>query len=175
MGGSSASTTCAAFYDLALAEEADQAAVWWASYSRNPMSPSVEAFEALRLVFRPEGPMADQLAPRFDSIESVWRPLAALLLVHKETPTRVLGMQFLLKRSAPEDGDLWAAALRDTSVEVRTLAAKSMERVPTPTTIKALVAALDDPHPDVRAAALGSLDAIQKMEDLKARWREKVR
>ena len=108
-------------------------------------------------------------------LEALQRPLAMLLLAHQHPLVRLRGVRLLHTRSAPEDSDLWIQALRDPSVDVRTLAAQSMERVPTPATIKALVAALDDPHPDVRSAALGSLDAIQKLEDLKARWRDKVK
>ena len=94
---------------------------------------------------------------------------------HQDENLRHKAMQLLLWRSDPADAELWVRALKDPEVSVRLEAAKGIERVPTPATIKALVGALDDPNPDVRAAALSSLDDIQKMESLKAQWKERMK
>lgn len=166
----------AACYDLSVPAEADQAVGW---LTRAPHTPSLQgspdAFRALRVAFRPDGPWADQASRVFERFDELKRPLAELLLAHQDGNTREHAVTLLNQRSSPDDADLWARALHDPHVDVRVMAAKGIERVPTPATLKALVAALDDPHPDVRAAALASLDAIQRMEDLKARWKEKLK
>ena len=41
--------------------------------------------------------------------------------------------------------------------------------------VKALTRALDDPVPDVRDAALKSLERIKKTEEKKAYWKDKTR
>jgi hypothetical protein len=163
----------ASCYDLSQPADADEAS--WRLSTAPKLEPTPEAFEALRLVFRPDGRQALYAAGAFDAQDSLLRPLTDLLLAHDDTNARSRAMTYLMRRSSPEDAPLWTKALADPHVNVRVMAAKGIERVPTPVTLKALVAALDDPHPDVRAAALASLDAIQKMEDLKARWKERVR
>jgi hypothetical protein len=166
----------ASCYDLSLPAEADVAVGWVTRWPNTPsVEPTPEAFRALRVAFRPDGPWADTAARAFHRHDDLKRPLAELLLAHREGDTREHAVGLLKERSSPDDADLWARALKDAHVDVRVMAAKGIERVPTPVTLKALVAALDDPHPDVRAAALASLDAIQKMEDLKARWKERVK
>jgi|GEM_PF-6423498 len=165
-----------AFYDLTQPEQVDEAAGWVTRTQKAPiLEATPEAFEALRLAFRPDSNVAEGLGMYFREVVELKRPLAALLLAHSRGDVREQALPLLVERASPEDADLWIAALKDSAVPVRTGAAAGLVRVPTAATIKALVAALDDPHPDVRAAALESLDSIQKMEDLKARWREKVK
>jgi hypothetical protein len=165
-----------AFYDLTQPEEVDEAASWVTRTQDAPtLEATPEAFEALRLAFRPDGPQAQPLTAHFARFESIQRPLLEALLAHGDAGARHEGVRLLITRSSPTDADLWVKALTDPQVAIRSSAAQELKRVPTAVTIKALVGALDDPHPDVRAAALASLESIQKMEELKARWREKVK
>jgi hypothetical protein len=174
-----------AAYDLSKVEEVDAAAGWFVSPGGNQPSlvgeqpkvkPTAEIFAALRPALRPDSPTAFLgAAPRvFRDVPEVHRELAAVLLA-SDGVYHASAVELLASRAAPEDEDLWLKALRDARVDVRVAAARGMERVPTDGLKRALVGALDDPHPDVRAAALASLDNLQKMEDLKARWRERVK
>jgi hypothetical protein len=141
------------------------------------MKPTLEVFEAMRAGLRPEmyDGIVTGMASAFRHIPSVQRKLAAALLAHPMETVAGHAFEILLDRSSPEDEDLWIKALGNADKDVRARAASGMERLPTENVKRALVKALDDPHPDVRAAVLTSLDAIQKHEDLKARWRERVK
>lgn len=162
-------------YDLSDPAQADEVSQLVGGSGGPRVPPSRDVFEALRLALRPDGPHARELAAALHPVPGLDEELVPLLLASNDKATRHLALDMLRERSSPEDQEHWLRALGDAAPSVRITAAKWIERVPTPATQKALVAALDDPHPDVRAAALESLDAIQKMEDLKARWREKVR
>jgi tetratricopeptide (TPR) repeat protein len=165
--------------DLSKPEDVDAAAEWFVSVG--PTGPRVQAtaevFTALRPAFRADGPynFLSNATTVFRYVPAVHRELAALLLAHNDPTLHDQAVEVLASRASPEDEDLWLKALKDARVQVRIAAAKGMERVPTEGIKRALVGALDDPHPDVRAAALASLDNLQKMEDLKARWRERVK
>ena len=141
------------------------------------MKPTLEVFEAMRAGLKSEmyDGIVTGMAAAFRHIPSVQRELAAALLARPEETVAGHAFDILLDRSSPEDEDLWIKALGNADKDVRARAAAGMERVPTENVKRALVKALDDPHPDVRAAALTALDAIQKQEDLKARWRERVK
>ena len=75
-------------------------------------------------------------------------------------------------RQKARDLPLWHLALDHWSSDVRETAAKTLGRLYNKDSIKALAKAVDDPHPDVRDAALASLERIEKIEKQKKRWRE---
>ena len=169
-----------AVYDLTKPEDVDVAAQWarpWGVGEPPRLALTDEVYRALRLAMRPDGDPANaaSFAAWLDRTSEAATDLVDALLAHKDLALHRMATDILLARSSPADESLWVKALHDPDVETRTAAAKGMERVPTPVVKRALVGALDDPHPDVRSAALSSLDALQKMEDLKARWREKVK
>lgn len=169
-----------AVYDLSKNEDVDEA-VSWALRSGNGdpprLAPSTPVFRALRLALRPDGKpeVARALGTLYGGAGETDPELIPALLAHADASLHRLATDQLLWRSAPADEALWVRALTDRDVETRTRAATGMQRVPTDAVRRALVGALDDPHPDVRAAALASLESIQKLDELKARWREKVK
>jgi hypothetical protein len=170
-----------AAYDLSNPAEVDEATRWLvvSQEDRRRLELTPEVFEALRLAVRPDSPepVIIAMATAFAAIPAVQPALAAALLGHQSAWAHGFVVpNVLLPRSSPEDETLWIKALQDPRhVGTRLSAASGMERVPTDGVKRALVQALDDPSPDVRAAALASLEAIQKLEDQKARWRERVK
>lgn len=169
-----------AAYDLSNPDDVDQAVGWVAGNSAadRRLEATPEVFQALRGALRPDG-RADPaaiLAGAFADVPQVQHDLVAAILARNEPSLHQFAIQkILVPRASPDDEDLWLKALKDKNVETRVAAAKGMERVPTDGVKRALVSALDDPHPDVRAAALASLDNLQKVEDLKARWRDRIK
>ena len=168
-------TDLRAAYDLSDPAQVDQA-VYWLGATELRLVRTEEMFEALRPALRPDAPAgAAGRMLTFGETPSLQRPLAEALLLHKDARVRRLGLDTLLKRESTEDATLWTAALKDSDVDVRAKAAGAMGHIASTDVTRALVVALDDPSPKVRDAVLASLEAIQKIEDLKARWRERTK
>ena len=84
-------------------------------------------------------------------------------------------VQLLEQRLTTDDESLWLMALGHKQASVREEAAGWVGRVYNRRMIAALVERMDDPNPDVRDAVMASLAAIEKVEEQKARWREKAK
>ncbi len=102
-------------------------------------------------------------------------PLIEALLAHDDVHVGETAVDMLARRESSDDLPMWLLALGAPSASVRAKAATGLGRTAHPDATKALVKALDDPNSSVRDAAIASLEAIQKIEDLKKTWREKVR
>jgi hypothetical protein len=168
-----------AVYDLTKSDDLKEVVKFVLPSGNQPprLKPTLEVFQAMRAGLKSEmyDGVLTGMAAAFRHIPSIQRELATALLAHPERTVHGHALEILQERASPEDEDLWIRALGDPDKDVRARAAAGMDRVPTENVKRALVKALDDPHPDVRAAALTALDSIQKQEDLKARWRERVK
>jgi tetratricopeptide (TPR) repeat protein len=162
-------------FDLSTPEGTDAAIefVPTADFS-NPLPAGL--FEALHLGLRSDAPekITKTMLKLFEHDSRSSRPLIEALLAHRDG-TEELAVNALAARESADDLPLWLVALSLPDVEARVRAATGLGRVPHPDATKALVKALDDPNSRVRDAAIASLEAIQKIEDLKKQWREKVR
>jgi hypothetical protein len=85
------------------------------------------------------------------------------------------GVEVLGMRLTTEDEALWLRALSHEHAAVRKQAASWLGRVYNRKLIGALVERMDDANPDVRDAVMSSLAAIEKVEERKARWRERAK
>ncbi len=167
-----------AAFDLSTTKGTDDAIlVAFRKRAGNTPEPTPELFEALKLGLRPDGPVdiARRLLDSFRFDPRVQRPLLDALLAHKDEGIQESAVDLLAARESSDDLPLWLRALTLPSADVRAKAAAGLGRIAHPDATKALVKALDDPNSRVRDAAIASLEAIQKVEDLKRTWREKVR
>lgn len=167
-----------AVYDLSTPKGADDAIlVTFRKGARSTPELTPELFEALKLGLRPDGSdaVARGVRKAFQGDPRVQRPLIEALLAHKDDGVQESAVDILALRESSEDLPFWLKALALPSADVRAKAAAGLGRIAHPDATKALVAALDDPNSRVRDAAIASLEAIQKVEDLKKTWREKVR
>ncbi len=167
-----------AVYDLSTPKGADDAIlVTFRKGARSTPELTPELFEALKLGLRPDGSdaVARGVRKAFQGDPRVQRPLIEALLAHKDDGIQESAVDLLAMRESTEDLPLWLKALTLPSADVRAKAAAGLGRIAHPDATKALLGALDDPNSRVRDAAIASLEAIQKVEDLKRTWREKVR
>lgn len=166
-----------AVFDLATPEGSDAAvAMLWANDMPDP-TPSVELLDALHLGLRPQAPshVIRTLVHAHAGLPEAQPRLVEAQLNHRDSAVQSNGVAALIGRESSDDLPLWLKALALPDPAVRVLVAKGLGRLTHPEATKALVRALDDPSSQVRDAAIESLEAIQKIEELKARWREKVR
>ena len=166
-----------AVYDLTTPKGTDDAVLLaFRKGPQNPPESTPELFEALKLGLRPDGNdwIARALFKAFQHEPKVQRPLVEALLAHQVDSVQESAIEILAARESTDDLALWLKALALPSVDVRARAAAGLGRIAHPDATKALVAALDDPNSRVRDAAIASLEAIQKVEDLKRTWREKT-
>jgi len=166
-----------AAFDLTTPEGTDAAILlaWRVSAVSTP-APTPELFEALKLGLRPDGPDASARALRIAFMDDVrfQRVLIEALLAHRVEGIQAHALSLLAVRESSDDLPLWLKALALPSAGLRAQAASGLGRIAHPDATKALVAALDDPNSRVRDAVIASLEAIQKVEDLKRSWLEKA-
>ena len=110
-----------------------------------------------------------------DRQRAIRRRLAREVLAHRDERVPLRVVDDLALHESADDLPLWLAALALPSANVRARAAGSVGRLGHPDATKALVKALDDPSSQVRNAAIASLQAIEKLDDLKQKWRDRVR
>lgn len=166
-----------AVFDFATPEGSDAAvAMMWGNGLPEP-TPSVELLDALHLSLRPQAPspVIRQLVHAHAGLLEAQPRLVEAQLNHRDPAVQSNGVAALVGRESSDDLPLWLKALALPDPAVRVLVAKGLGRLTHPEATKALVRALDDPSSQVRDAAIESLEAIQRIEELKARWREKVR
>ena len=163
-------------FDLSTQKGTD-AAIQFTTTADVPNPTPAGWFEALKLGLRRDGPggIARAMLERFQYDPQAFRPLIEALLAHHDDAVRENAVATLAERESSDDLPLWLMALSLPSIDVRVKAATGLGRIAHPDATKALVKALDDPNSRVRDAAIASLEAIQKIEDLKRTWREKVR
>lgn len=131
-----------------------------------------EVLDAYAVALRPDGPGYQALYNRFQAAAApVVRKLISLLLAHRAHRANVLATNLLTQRDDAGDLPIWIQALSHRDAEVRRRAATVLGRLYDQDAIRALAHAVDDPDPDVRDAAIASLQRIEKTEALKKRWR----
>ncbi len=166
-------------FDFGTPEGADAAIEFISDLDNLPTPLPVEWFEAFKAGLRPDGSekIARALLKLYeaDARPRVFLPLIEALLAHDDAHVGETAVDMLAGRETSADLPLWLRALAAPSASVRATAATGLGRIAHPDATKALVKALDDPNSSVRDAAIASLEAIQKIEELKKTWREKVR
>ncbi len=156
-------------FDLTKFEELDAAA---RLVSKLPVTR--EVYDAFRPTLRPAGKHYTYVYQRFRHAkeDDLVHDLLMHMLAHESDGAINLATQLLTKRRSSIDLGVWIGALQHEQARVRNLAAQRLGVLYNDDVIKALAKAVDDPDPDVRDAALASLEKIEKTEKQKERWRK---
>lgn len=118
--------------------------------------------------------VVSSMANRFGSSQGGTRSdlIEGLLAVPPGLDASKRALHILHQSGVAKDLPLWRVALKHPETRVRTAAATALGNLYDDESIRALARVVDDPDPEVRDAALKSLERIETIEKQKAHWRK---